>query len=641
MSERNSPIPEASAIDCEVSVENVGGISGATVEFRPGVTLVAGRNASNKSSLLAALAGVLGGPVPTLRSDADAGSVTMTVGGESYRLGLARRDGRAVVTDTEPYSDEREVCELFVALTEENPIRQAVLSGDDLRDLLLRPIDTEEVEARIRELRRRKRTLDDRLDELDELAGRRSTLVARRETLDAELKDVKSRLGEAWTRIDEAEAALDAERADADELRDRRAERSDLRARIETHEDALASLRSELDEVTSELDDLAGENRAADLDGIEDQLSSLHERKRRLAETITTLTSVVDLSAEYLDDDAEAAGLDSTDVVGGLDPASRTLTCWTCGNTVERSDVEAQVEAIREVVREKRNERDTVTERIQALTEQQRELEAERDRLDELTDRKAEIEAELTRRTETRDDLVSRRRAVESEIERLADESGDGTGDRLAELYDEAADLEYERGRLATELEEVTEEIAEVDEALAERSELREERDAVATELRDERDRIDRLERDLVTTFNGTMEPVLDTLDYDAVERVWLERRAEAADPDTPAEFELHVVRTTPAGDAYDDTVDTLSKSEREVIGLVVALAGYLVHDVHERVPFVLIDAVEMFDADRIRGLVDHFADHATYVVATVLPETETRLEDRYESISTAASLQP
>jgi DNA repair exonuclease SbcCD ATPase subunit len=621
-----------------MTVENVGGISGATVEMRPGVTLVAGRNASNKSSLLAALAGVLGGPVPTLRSDADAGSVTMTVGEERYRLGLARRDGRVVVTDTEPYSDEREMCELFVALTEENPIRQAVLSGDGLRDLLLRPVDTEEIEARIRELQERKRTLDDRLEELDELASRRSTLVARRETLDAELEDVTSRVDEVWTRIDEAESGLDAERADADELRERRAERSDLRARIETHEDALASLRSELDEVTSELDELVGEDRAADLDGIEDQLSALHERKRRLGETITTLASIVDLNAEYLDD-SEAVGLDSTDVVGDLDPASQTLTCWTCGSTVERSDVESQVETIREVVREKRNERDTVTERIQVLTEQRRELAAERDRLDELRDRKADIEAELTRRTETRDDLVSRRRAVESELERLAAESADGTGDRLAELYDEAADLEYERGRLATELEAVTEEISEVDEAVDERSDLREEREAVATELRDERERIDRLERDLVTTFNGTMERVLDTLDYDAVERVWLERRGETADPDAPAEFELHVVRTTPAGDAYDDTVDTLSKSEREVIGLVVALAGYLVHDVHERVPFVLIDAVEMFDADRIRGLVDHFVDHATYVVATVLPETETRLE--YASISTAATLQP
>jgi DNA repair exonuclease SbcCD ATPase subunit len=582
---------------------------------------------------------VIGGPIPSLRSDADTGSVTMVAGEETARLELARRNGRSVATTAKQYTDEQGLCELFVALTEENPIRQAVLSGADLRDLLLRPVDTAEIDARIRELQQRKQDLDERLAELDELASHRPDLTARRETLTAKLDDVESQLDDKRERIDEAEAALNADQADAEELRDYRDERRDLRARIETHEEALASLRAELDEVTTERENLAGENRTADLDVVEDELSSLHERKRRLTETITRLTSVVDLTAEYLEGGLDATELDATDVVADLDPDSRTFTCWTCGTTVEQSDIEAQIETVRTVLQEKRNERDTVTERIQALTEQQRDLEAERDRLNELTDRKAEIESELARRTETRDDLVSQRRAVKSKIKRLAVGSAAGSDGRLADLYDEVADLEYERGRLATELDEVTAEIAEIDEALAERGDLRSERGSVATDLQDQRERIDRLERDLVTTFNETMERVLDTLEYDAVERVWLERRTEADGPETTAEFELHVVRTTPSGNVYDDTADTLSKSEREVIGLVVALAGYLVHDVHETVPFVVIDAVEMFDADRISGLVEHFADHATYVVATVLPETESRLADRYASIRTNSSL--
>jgi uncharacterized protein YhaN len=95
------------------------------------------------------------------------------------------------------------------------------------------------------------------------------------------------------------------------------------------------------------------------------------------------------------------------------------------------------------------------------------------------------------------------------------------------------------------------------------------------------------------------------------------------------------VVRQSEGGRAYDDTVDNLSKSEREVIGLVVALAGYLAHDVDETVPFVVVDAVEMFDADRIRGLVEHFARHTEYVVATVLPEERAVLADDYTVVST------
>lgn len=36
-----------------------------------------------------------------------------------------------------------------------------------------------------------------------------------------------------------------------------------------------------------------------------------------------------------------------------------------------------------------------------------------------------------------------------------------------------------------------------------------------------------------------------------------------------------------------------LSENEREVVGLVFALSGYLVHDVHEQCPFILLDLLE------------------------------------------------
>jgi DNA helicase TIP49 (TBP-interacting protein) len=66
-------------------------------------------------------------------------------------------------------------------------------------------------------------------------------------------------------------------------------------------------------------------------------------------------------------------------------------------------------------------------------------------------------------------------------------------------------------------------------------------------------------------------------------------------------------------------------------------LAGYLAHDVGQEVPFVVVDAVEMFEAERIRGLVEHFAEHARYVVAAILPEEHTELDGTYETVSTAS----
>jgi hypothetical protein len=177
----------------------------------------------------------------------------------------------------------------------------------------------------------------------------------------------------------------------------------------------------------------------------------------------------------------------------------------------------------------------------------------------------------------------------------------------------------------------VTEEIDAIDEEREERDSLRERRERVQSELVEARTRIERLERAAVERFNEQMESVLELLEYGNVERVWIERVEPEATrgPDRggpgptagEAGFRLHVVRTGEEGAAYEDTVEHLSESEREVTGLVFALAGYLVHEVHEQLPFVLLDSLEAIDADRIAALVEHVAAHAGYTVAALLPE--------------------
>ena len=89
MSENELRELDNQASSLEVRVENVGGISRGEASLSPGITLVSGQNASNKSSFLRALAGVLGGPAPPLKSDADGGSVRLAVGRRDRRDGFA------------------------------------------------------------------------------------------------------------------------------------------------------------------------------------------------------------------------------------------------------------------------------------------------------------------------------------------------------------------------------------------------------------------------------------------------------------------------------------------------------------------------------------------------------------------------
>jgi hypothetical protein len=114
-----------------------------------------------------------------------------------------------------------------------------------------------------------------------------------------------------------------------------------------------------------------------------------------------------------------------------------------------------------------------------------------------------------------------------------------------------------------------------------------------------------------------------------------VEPREPTGDGDgTDRVFDLHVVRTAPDGTTYEDTVDHLSESEREVTGIVFALAGYLAHDVYEDVPFLLLDSLEAIDSERIAALVEYVSDDAEYVVAALLPEDAQALDDDYDRVT-------
>jgi hypothetical protein len=134
------------------------------------------------------------------------------------------------------------------------------------------------------------------------------------------------------------------------------------------------------------------------------------------------------------------------------------------------------------------------------------------------------------------------------------------------------------------------------------------------------------------------MDAVLEVLEYENIDRIWIERR-ETTERNgrqncSKARFELHVVRSGSSGGAYRDTVDHLSKSEREVTGLVFALAGYLVHDVHETLPYILLDSMEAIDSNRIAAVVEYLQEYADYLVVAHLPEDA-------ETVSTDHSTAP
>jgi hypothetical protein len=133
------------------------------------------------------------------------------------------------------------------------------------------------------------------------------------------------------------------------------------------------------------------------------------------------------------------------------------------------------------------------------------------------------------------------------------------------------------------------------------------------------------------------MEKVPRLLGYDNLERVWIEwvkRQTKGRQTGEETVFELRVVRATETGTVYEDIIDHLSKSEREVIGLTFALVGYLTHNLHETVLVILLGSLEAIGPERVADFVAYFPDYIPYLLVALLPEDAQALPEAYARLN-------
>jgi len=575
------------------TVENIGGIESATVTLEPGVTLLTGRNATNRTSFLQAIAAAHGSEWTSVKADASRGTVRLSLGEETYERTVTRTEDGVVGSGSAVLADPT-LANLFAFLLADNEARQAVVRGADLRDVIMRPVDITEIREDIRDAEERKDAIDDQLDHIAALKQRLPELERERERKRAAVEETREELAAVEARLDERDLNVDPTRANTD-ARTRKRELSTYASRLQT---------------------VIGFN--------EDLLDGEHAQ---ITEAIGTRT--------------ESVG----DLTDQLYRGSKT-TCWTCGSTVKLDRIESTLSRMREHRAETLAEVDDIEAELAELT-------AERDRITETVDRRAAltetleaVDAEIGRRQDTLEEYRERRDNLSGRVAELEADVTDlrsSAVDEVLDLHTEANELEFELDELESALDELDEEIADVESEIRRDEALVDRREAVVEELIDLRTRIDTLESEATRQFNERMSELLGTLSYENVERIWLERVGGPADSvatvDTDSviegsTFELHIVRSSEGGTVYEDSVENLSESEREVTGLVFALAGYLVHEVHEQVPFMLLDSLEAIDADRIAALVDYFAAYAPYLVVALLPEDARALSDSYDRVT-------
>ncbi|MFW5955773.1 MAG: archaea-specific SMC-related protein [Halorhabdus sp.] len=637
------------------TVENIGGISQTDVEIPPGVTVLKGSNATNRTSFLQAIMAAMGSEKASLKADADRGCVTLSIGDREYERTLERA-GSSVHYEGEGFLDDPTVADLFAFLHETNEARQAVARGEDLRELIMRPIDVEEIKREIERLTEEKGEINDELATIESRKRDLPALEQRRTSIKDDIEARREELADLEAEIDESSADIEESRQVKEELEDTleelRSVRSQLdtaRRDIEAQQDSISSLKRDQTELEEELADLPSSPATED-EHLSEQIETLRERRQTLNAEISDLQSLITYNRDRLEEADyelfEAFGEPATEDGAITDQLvensdDEEVVCWTCGSTVQRSQIEGTIDRLEGLREEKVQQLNHVKTDLEEYKSQRREIERKQRRRDEIDASLDDIDSEIARRTQRIETLKEQREALTEEIEQLEAEVENYESadfEEILSLHREANQLEFEIDSLESDLEDMSEEIEEIESMIERAEDLRAERETLVDALTETRTKIDQVEQDAVEAFNEHMDAIRNILKYENLDRIWIERVEETIrngrETIRRTAFELHVVRTTENDVAYEDTVNHLSESEREVTGLVFALAGYLVHDLHEEVPFMLLDSLEAIDSNRIARLIEYFAEYATYLVVSLLPEDAQAVDEEYPRIT-------
>jgi chromosome segregation ATPase len=563
-------------------IDNIAGIRRGEATLERGLNAVRATNWRGKSSFLRAIQTAMGTQTP-LTEGADAGSVRLGTGTDTYHVRLRRQNG-TVLSDGDPYLTDPydAVCaELYAFLGEDNEVRRAVRDGENLEAVLTRPLEFENIDERIAELKDERSQVEAELgraeDAADELAAVESTV-----------SDLEQRYRQLRQRRDEVRVER-AEETDGirEQLSEARAERDRVENRVDRLERAVERTEEKLRDRRGELADL---DVPSDVD-VADDLENARETLEQIERDENLLQSVYDANRRILEEGREEL---VTDVSHGL-PDDR-LTCWICGAEGDRETVSRRIEALGEKLADLRERASTVRDRVERLEERRdRAKRLRRERID-LEDEIADLETTLADR---RRDLETAREALSEQRDRIDDLAAD-----VERSDDELAEVEGELRYVETELESARERREKLRARADNRETLRAELDDLKAEIQRLRTRKDDLKRRTREAFDESMDEIVDRFDT-SFESARL-----------TADFDLVVAR-----DGREASLDALSEGEVELLGFVAALAGYEAFDVGSRVPVLLVDRLGGLDDDNLHALVEYLRGRAEYLVFTAYPE--------------------
>gem|GEM_PF-4303427 len=600
-----------------LAIENIGGFIGRReFELQRGLNIITAPNAAGKSSFVHAIQALvlderdLRTREHFLHIFEQSGRVELTLDGIQYVRRLrAGRDNTLTAAGTPLHEDGRKV-DLFCIASEDNELIDRVKTGKALRTILLDFSDYRHYEILASYFEQR------RVRTVSELSQHRDQ-VAALETLQNQLRSKQQEL-----------AKLEDERKAQQEIPPEKLARSEEEARrLRREQTKLQNLIDELtrangrrERLVSDLEDLV--NKEAQLrkiveqfeqehPDIEQELSRMAQEIERIENEITALRT----ENEVIQRQLQLADQNWTNYL-----RFQTNKCFACGQPIGAEQLRDYQRKLETKKRELSND----------INEHQWRLEQRKKEKVQLQDYWTQVRVDLRQRLNSaRRDIELRERekgqtdasidqlAPQLEQQRVLVQQLESAFDKeTRERWEQQRRLDESIARVDQDIQTLGQRINAVGDAHKEVVRLQQDVGFYQLSARHMMAKAEEVKEAVKRMFNTRIDEVYRLLEFEETfERIYLDDQ-----------FNLKIIRRL-HGQPKGASINTLSRSEKETVALVLMLAGreaYL-----SDFPLFVADETTFYDSTRFRRIVEYVSKRVPYTIITNLVP-----KDKQESLS-------
>jgi DNA repair exonuclease SbcCD ATPase subunit len=618
------------------TAQNIGGLSHIKTTIGPGLNIIEEPNASGKTSFLRAFT-LLVTPSGShkeldymLKFNTKEGKVTISdQNGTSFEKNIFRNRNTIMVEGEDYITPEiSDLVRKFAIGGNDNEILTAIRNGLPLKEILTNDFNTQKTKQEIKKLEEDLEKLEREIRALEGETTKRAGLITLKnkledslESLEANKNRIDNELSKISNNIEDNVAKEQYNEITKDisekEIKIQETTRliNDSRQRINAYEreilkinDTLKKLEGkaniEISSLKNEISRLSSAVQPAkkDLDVINLFISSTGQ----IIRNIESLHAANTHHNHSILDSLSSSGISEKDII----------QCPCCRQETRKETLSNTLEEYKQLAATLKEDINTKTKNIEALEEERKTLqEQEAKRNDLITTVKSRehdiynIRDQIVSRQKALDNLSEEKKDLESKLQTISI----NIDSNYQDLYTKLEKVNQNIGKDTKTLENVQQSILLAEDANEKLQQEKENEKALTKEINQLKSDLQHKEERLLDLFNATIKEVYSKLNFNTnVYEIVL-------DPDT---FEVKVSRYSEKGQPTIDSLSTktLSKSELEVIGLVVMLSGYIINDLKTFFPFIILDELTFLDNKRLKDLMEFMEEYTTSIILTKLP---------------------